>query len=75
MTNTMKKQEQKIIVKVFEGVFVELTINQKRDGYNYVTPKAWGGRHHYSFCNYISDAFTEQFPKLEYELRMNQRNN
>ena len=71
----MKKELQKIIVQVFEDVFVELTINQNRDGYTFKTPRAWGGRHYHSFCNYVDYAFQEQFPELEYELRMNLRNN
>jgi hypothetical protein len=69
------KNEQKIIVQVYEHLFVELTINESRDGYTFKTPKGFGGRHYYSFCNDIEHAFCEQYAELEYELRMNQRNN
>jgi len=71
----MTNETQKIIVNVVADVFVELIINEKRDGYTFKTPKAWGGRHYYSFCNYVQWAFQEQFPELEYEIRMNERNN
>lgn len=65
----------KITVQVYENFKIELTINEKRDGYNFKTPKGLGGRHYYSLCNDVADAFAEQYPELEYELRMNLRNN
>jgi len=64
----------KITVQVYDHLQIDLTINEKRDGYTFKTPKALGGRHYYSFCNDIADAFAEQYPELEYEIRMNFRN-
>jgi len=69
------QNEQKIIVQVYEHLSIELTINESRDGYTFKTPKAFGGRYYYSFCNDVADAFSEQHPDLEYQLRMNQTNN
>lgn len=75
MIETNMKNEQKIIVNVYWNVDIELTINESRDSYTFLTPKAFGGRHYYFFCNDVADAFSEQYPELEYELRMNFRNN
>lgn len=65
----------KITVQVYENFKIELTINEKRDGYTFITPPGVGGRVYYSLCNDVADAFAEQYPELEYELRMNLRNN
>jgi len=69
------ENKQKIIVQVYEHLSIELTINESRDGYTFKTPKGLGGRHYYSFCNHVADAFAEQHSDLEYELRINFRNN
>ena len=69
------KNEQKIIVQVYEHLSIELIISTNNDGYTFKTPKAFGGRNYYSFCNDVADAFAEQHSDLEYEIRMNQRNN
>lgn len=72
----MKKSKlQKVTVQVFEHLQVEITINSERNGYNFKTPKCWGGRFYYSFCNNLQLAFAEQYPELDYELNMNIRNN
>jgi len=67
------KHQNKITVEVYENFKLELTINENRDGYNFKTPKGWGGRHYYHFCNLVDYAFAEQYSELEYELRMNLR--
>jgi hypothetical protein len=69
------KIQEKVIVHVYEHLSIELTINERRDGYYFKTPIGFGGRHYYSFCNDVDNAFAEQYSDLEYELRMNLRNN
>lgn len=65
----------KVIVKVYDSISIEVTINKKRDGYSFKTPKAFGGRHYYSFCNHLDDAFCEQYPSLADEIYFNISNN
>lgn len=71
----MKKATTKVIVKVYDGISIEVIINKKRDGYSFKTPKAFGGRHYYSFANHLDDAFDEQYPSLAEEINNNCRNN
>lgn len=72
----MKNQTKltNVILQVYENVSVEITINNERTGYTFKTPKAFGGRFYYSFSNDVEQALEEQYPELEYELRMNIRN-
>lgn len=63
-----------VIVQVYEHLSVEITINNERNGYTFKTPKGFGGRFYHSFCNHVYEALEEQYPELEYELRMNLRN-
>jgi hypothetical protein len=64
---------QKVIVQVYEHLAIELNINKERTGYSFKTPKCFGGRHYYQFCNDVYNSFEQQFPQLEIELRINQR--
>lgn len=64
---------EKIIVQVYEHLAIELNINKERTDYTFKTPKFFGGRHYYKFCNDVYKSFEQQFPQLEIELRMNQR--
>ena len=66
---------EKFIVQVYEHLTIEITINEKKDGYKFKTPKGFGGRYYYSLCNDLDNAFAEQYPKEEFIIRNNIRNN
>lgn len=62
------KTTESYLIQVFDGLIIEVKINDKRDGYTFVTPLGWGGRHYYSFCNILDDAFSEQYPQVYSEI-------
>ena len=53
-------------VQVYEHIAVDVTI--KGDTYTFKTPKAFGGRFYYQFCNDVEDSLQEQYPELYYEI-------
>lgn len=59
------------IVELFDNLSIMVIINKERTGYSFKTPKGWGGHHYYSLCNQLDNAFCEQYPELEFELRTN----
>lgn len=59
---------QQVTVNIF-GMDIVCTITESREGYTFKTPKGFGGKHYYSFCNDLDRAFTEQYPGLEIEMR------
>ena len=66
---------EKFIIQVYEHLSIEITINEKKDGYKFKTPKVFGGRFYYSFCNDLDNAFADQYPEQEFMIRNNLRNN
>lgn len=63
---------QEITIKVYESIdCIKIIINEERNGYTFKTPKGFGGKHYYSFCNHIDDAFCEQYPLLAEEIKNN----
>lgn len=68
-------KNQKINVQVYEHFSIEITINENGDGYNFKTPKGFGGRHYYSFCNDVDQSLQEQYPTIHNELYANRRFN
>jgi len=60
---TVATQTEKIVrVQVYDHIAVDVKI--KADTYTFKTPKAFGGRFYYSFCNHLADALEEQYPEL-----------
>jgi hypothetical protein len=66
--STAKGTEPETIVRVqvYEHIAVDVTI--KGDTYTFKTPKAFGGRFYYQFCNDVEDSLQEQYPELYYEI-------
>lgn len=65
----------KVSVQVYDNLKIDIIVNEKKDGYTFKTPKGFGGRYYYSFCNDLDDAFCEQYPFLADEIHFNLRNN
>lgn len=74
MENGNNIKNQKINVQVYDHLFIEITINENRDGYKFKTPKGFGGRFYYSLCNHLDEALQEQYPKIFNELYDNRIN-
>jgi endonuclease YncB( thermonuclease family) len=68
----MNSTSQKVTVNIF-GLDIVCTLTECREGYTFKTPKGFGGRHYYQFCNDLDIAFTEQYPELEFEMRKRRR--
>ena len=54
-------------VQVTDSLTLDITIVMTQSGdisYTFKTPKGWGGRHYYSLCNQIADAFDNQLPAI-----------
>jgi hypothetical protein len=58
---------QQVTVSIY-GMDIVCTMTESREGYNFKTPKGFGGRHYASFCNELSTAFYEQHPDLASEM-------
>jgi hypothetical protein len=72
--NNADGQAQKINLRVFDELHLQITINSQRDGYTFKTPKGWGGRHYYSLCNAIDDALEEQYNDIYWTIHNTIRN-
>lgn len=58
---------QQVKVSIY-GMDIICTMTESREGYTFKTPKGFGGRHYYSFCNDLGVAFDEQHPDLAMEM-------
>lgn len=59
---------QKVTVKAFSYISVDLTINEERDGYRIASIKGWHGRSHAEFCNEVAEKLERQHPELYNEI-------
>ncbi len=59
---------QKVTIKAFGCIPVELTINEERDGYRITPIRGWHGRSHAEFCNEVAEKLEQQHPEIYNEI-------
>jgi len=60
-------------VQVNDSLTLDITIVISECGdicYTFKTPRGWGGRHYYSLCNQIADAFDTQYPEINKSINL-----
>jgi hypothetical protein len=63
-------------VQVTENLTIDVNIVQNQYGfitYGFKTPIGFGGRHYYSLCNQIAEAFSEQHAEIDTAINLYNR--
>ena len=59
-----------------ENLTIDVNIVQNQYGfitYGFKTPTGFGGRHYYSLCNQIAEAFSEQYAEIDTAINLYNR--